>query len=273
MDRWITSRFQRCLATVEEAVAVYDFTAAVDALYHFVWDEFCDWYVELIKVPLYGEDEAKKAQAAGHARWMLDQIVRLLHPFMPFVTEEIAAQYGAAPLLRQQHPRRDEARLAPDDEQAIGELQAAVDALRRFRAEAEIPPGKVLAAVFAGDAGAADALRAVRGRLPRPGPHRPRLRRASRRTDATVVIVPGGRLLVAAGDRQGRGDRPSRAAARQGAGRGASAARPSSATRSSSAAPPRPWWPRSARSWRATSPSATAWRRDSRSCAAGERGA
>ncbi len=149
VDRWITSRFQRCLATVEEAVAVYDFTAAVDALYHFVWDEFCDWYVELIKVPLYGEDEAKKAQAAGHARWMLDQIVRLLHPFMPFVTEEIAEQYGAAPLLRQQHPRRDEAQLAPDDEKAIGELQAAVDALRRFRAEAEIPPGKVLAAVFA----------------------------------------------------------------------------------------------------------------------------
>ena len=65
VDRWITSRFQRCLATVEAAVSAYDFTAAVDALYHFVWDEFCDWYLELVKVRLYGEDEAKKAQAAG----------------------------------------------------------------------------------------------------------------------------------------------------------------------------------------------------------------
>ncbi|HEX5642219.1 MAG TPA: valine--tRNA ligase [Thermoleophilia bacterium] len=197
VDRWITSRFQRCLAAVEEAVAVYDFTAAVDALYHFVWDEFCDWYVELIKVPLYGEDEAKKAQVAGHARWMLDQIVRLLHPFMPFVTEEIAEQYGAAPLLRQQHPRRDEEQLAADDEKAIGELQAAVDALRRFRAEAEIPPGKVLAAVFAGDAAAAERYE-----------HHAGVFRAMARTtlafagepetDATVVVVPGGRLFVAA---------------------------------------------------------------------------
>ena len=198
VDRWITSRFQRCLATVEEAVSGYDFTAAVDALYHFVWDEFCDWYLELVKVRLYGDDEAHKAQAAGHARWMLDQIVRLLHPFMPFVTEEIAAQYGAAPLLRQEHPRRDEALLAPDAEQALGELQAAVDALRRFRAEAEIPPGKVLAAVFEEDgAGAADHYASYAGVF-----------RALARTDvtftgepaddATVVIVPGGRLEVAA---------------------------------------------------------------------------
>ncbi len=198
VDRWVTSRFQRCLATVEAAVTVYDFTAAVDALYHFVWDEFCDWYLELIKVPLYGEDEATKAQAAGHARWMLDQIVRLLHPFMPFVTEEIAEQYGAAPLLRQEHPHHDEALLAPDDERSIGELQDAVDALRRFRADAEIPPGKVLEAVFAGD----DA--GIQERYERhAGVFRALARTAIAFSgepveDATVVIVPGGRLEVAA---------------------------------------------------------------------------
>ena len=198
VDRWIASRFQRCLFAVEAAVSVYDFTAAVDALYHFVWDEFCDWYLELVKVRLYGDDEAEKAQAAGHALWMLDQIVLLLHPFMPFVTEEIAAQYGAAPLLTQAHPRLDEAQLAPDDEQSIGDLQAAVDAVRRFRAEAEIPPGKALDAVFVGDgAGAAGryapyvgAFRALARTVvacegdPAPG--------------ATVVLVPGGRLEVAA---------------------------------------------------------------------------
>ena len=198
VDRWITSRFQRCLATVETAVTVYDFTAAVDALYHFVWDEFCDWYLELIKVPLYGEDEAEKARVAGHARWMLDQIVRLLHPFMPFVTEEIADQYGVAPLLEQDHPRHDGVLLAPDDEEAIGELQAAVDALRRFRADAEIPPGKVLEAVFVSD----DAG------MKEPYEHYAGVFRAMARTviaftgepvdGATVVIVPGGRLEVAA---------------------------------------------------------------------------
>jgi valyl-tRNA synthetase len=204
VDRWIESRFQRCLATVEDAVAAYDFTAAVDALYHFVWDEFCDWYLELIKVPLYGGDEAEKAETAGHARWMLDQVVRLLHPFLPFVTEEIAAQYGAAPLLRQEHPRRDDARLAPDADAAIADLQGAVDALRRFRAEAEIPPARVLDAVFVGDKSAAADLyrRSV-----------PAFRQLARTAvsfegepdeGATVVLVPGGRFEVAAAvDRAG----------------------------------------------------------------------
>jgi valyl-tRNA synthetase len=198
VDRWIASRFQRCLGTVEAAVAEYDFSAAVDALYHFVWDEFCDWYLELVKVRLYGEDAAEKQQAAGHARWMLDQIVRLLHPFMPFVTEEIAEQYGAAPLLRQDHPRQDEAQLAPDAEKAIQVLQAAVDALRRVRAEAEIPPGRVLEAVFVGDAAGDQA---------RYAPYVGAFRALARTNvsfagkpgeDATVVIVPGGRLEVAA---------------------------------------------------------------------------
>jgi valyl-tRNA synthetase len=183
---------------VETAVAGYDFTAAVDALYHFVWDEFCDWYLELVKVRLYGDDEAQKAQAGAHARWMLDQIVRLLHPFMPFVTEEIAEQYGAAPLLRQDHPRRDDAQLSPDDEKVVGELQAAVDALRRFRAETETAPGKVLEAAFVED---------VAGAAGRYAPYVGALRALARTAvtldgspaaDATVVVVPGGRLEVAA---------------------------------------------------------------------------
>jgi len=198
VDRWITSRFQRCLAEVEAAVTVFDFAEAVDTLYHFVWDEFCDWYLELVKTRLYGEDEVQKAQAGGHARWLLAQIVRLLHPFLPFVTEEIAAQYGEAPLLERQHPLHDEALLSPADEAAVGELQAVVDALRRFRAEAEAPPGKVLEAVFVAEGG---------GAAGRYAPYAAAFRALARTevrfegdpdADATVVLVPGGRLEVAA---------------------------------------------------------------------------
>jgi len=197
VDRWITSRFQRCLAEVEAAVTVFDFAEAVDTLYHFVWDEFCDWYLELVKVRLYGEDEAQKAQAAGHARWLLDQIMRLLHPFLPFVTEEVAAQYGEAPLLERQHPLHDEALLSPPDEAAVGELQVVVDALRRFRAEAEVPPGKVLEAVFVAEGG---------GAAGRYAPYAAAFRALARTevrfegdpyADVTVVLVPGGRLEVA----------------------------------------------------------------------------
>jgi len=198
VDRWITSRFQRCLAEVEEAVTVFDFAAAIDTLYHFVWDEFCDWYLELVKVRLYGEDEVQKAQAGGHARWLLAQIMRLLHPFLPFVTEEVAAQYGEAPLLEREHPLHDEALLAPADEAVVAELQAVVEALRRFRAEAEVPPGKVLAAVFVAEGG---------GAAGRYAPYAAAFRALARTevrfegepdAEATVVLVPGGRLEVAA---------------------------------------------------------------------------
>ncbi|MCX6364248.1 MAG: valine--tRNA ligase [Actinobacteria bacterium] len=198
VDRWITSRFQRCLAEVEAAVTVFDFAAAIDTLYHFVWDEFCDWYLELVKVRLYGEDELQKAQAGGHARWQLAQIVRLLHPFLPFVTEEVAAQYGEAPLLEREHPLHDEALLAPADEAAVAELQAVVEALRRFRAEAEVPPGKVLTAVFVAESGGAAGRYA-----PYAAAFRALVRTEVRfegepDAEATVVLVPGGRLEVAA---------------------------------------------------------------------------
>ncbi len=196
VDRWITSRFQRCLGEVEAAVEAYDFAAAVDTLYHFVWNEFCDWYLELVKIRLYGEDEAAKTAAAGHARWLLGQVVRLLHPFLPYVTEEIAAQYGEAPLLQQAHPRRDYELLAPDDEAAVEMLQGAVNALRQFRAEAKVPPGQMLTAVFAGDGEAvadtylpyAQALRALARTDVSFG--------APTAAHGTVVLVPGGRLEV-----------------------------------------------------------------------------
>ncbi|HET6496928.1 MAG TPA: valine--tRNA ligase, partial [Thermoleophilia bacterium] len=191
VDRWITSRFQRCLTDVEAAVGGYDFAAAVDTLYHFVWNEFCDWYLEFVKVRLYGEDEVVKAEAAGHARWLLGQIVRLLHPFLPFVTEEIAAQYGETPLIDQAHPGYDAALLAPDDEATVGAVQAVVNALRQFRAESKVPAGKVLSAVFVGDGEAAEAGYS---------PYIPALRALARtevglsgapQEDSTVVLVPG----------------------------------------------------------------------------------
>ncbi len=198
VDRWITSRFQHCLAEVEAAVTGYDFAAAVDTLYHFVWNEFCDWYLELAKVRLYGDDEAARAAAAGHARWLLGQIVRLLHPFLPFVTEEIAAQYGEAPLIDQAHPLHDAALSAPDDEAAVGALQAAVNALRQFRAETKVPPGQVLNAVFVGDGEAAARLCPVRSSLCECWRAPTSSCDGVPEAGATVVLVPGGHLEVAA---------------------------------------------------------------------------
>ncbi len=198
VDRWVTSRLRRCLESVEAAVAAYDFSAALDTLYHFVWDEFCDWYLELAKVRLYSEDEAERRVAGGHARWVLDQIVRLLHPFLPFVTEEVAAQYGAAPLLAQAHPRREELPVAEQDEAAVAELQAMVNALRAFRAETGVAAGQSLEAVFVGDGAAAAARYAPYAAAVRALTKTVVRFEGAPEPGATVVLVPGGRLEVAA---------------------------------------------------------------------------
>jgi valyl-tRNA synthetase len=127
---------------------------------------------------------------------VLDEIVRLLHPFLPYVPEEIAAQYGAAPLLAQRHPGRDETLLAPDDEEALGRVQAAVNALRAFRSEAGVAPAQVLRARFEADAPHAAGWYE---------PFAPAFRALARvefdaagGDDDAVVLVPGGRLAVTA---------------------------------------------------------------------------
>jgi len=157
VDRWIESRLARCVATTEAALAAYNFTEAVNTVYHFVWDEFCDWYLEMVKVRLYGADAAVKREAAGHARWVLDAIMRLLHPLLPFVTEEIARQYGGAPLLGRRFPAADEARRSPSDEAEVEKVQAAVNALRGYRAHAKLAPGRAVRARFVAEDAAAQA--------------------------------------------------------------------------------------------------------------------
>jgi valyl-tRNA synthetase len=148
VDRWIESRLARCVGEVAAALTTYDFARAVDGLYHFVWDEFCDWYLEMVKVRLYGDDEARRLEAAGHARYILDAILRLLHPFLPFVTEQVAALGATAPLLERPYPATGEARAAEIDEEAIGRLQQAVNALRGYRADVRLAPAAVLRARF-----------------------------------------------------------------------------------------------------------------------------
>ncbi|HMO68392.1 MAG TPA: class I tRNA ligase family protein, partial [Novosphingobium sp.] len=95
VNRWIIGEMVECLAELDKALADLRFDAAANAIYHFVWDTFCDWYLELIK----GGIDAETKAVAG---WVLDQILVMLHPFMPFVTEELWSKLGeraAYPLI------------------------------------------------------------------------------------------------------------------------------------------------------------------------------
>ncbi len=157
-DRWILSRFNRVAADVNDALATYRFHEAANRIYDFFWGEFCDWYLELIKPRLNVEDgsDKKAAQiACSNLVNLFDASLRLLHPVMPFITEEIwQAMHDGKPALKSialaAYPRADEAQvdLAAETEMAI--LQDLIVSVRNLRAELKIEPKlKVPVEVFA----------------------------------------------------------------------------------------------------------------------------
>ncbi len=88
-DKWILTRLNETIEDVTQLADRYEFGEVGRHLYNFIWDDVCDWYIEMAKLPLYGEDEAAKKTTRSVLAYVLDQTMRLLHPFMPFLTEEI----------------------------------------------------------------------------------------------------------------------------------------------------------------------------------------
>jgi valyl-tRNA synthetase len=147
-DRWILSRFNRAVADVNDALALYRFHEAANRIYDFFWGEFCDWYLELIKPRLMfdeGADTSAAAAACANLVNLFDASLRLLHPVMPFITEEIwQAIYEGAPPFKSialaGYPRADERQfdLAAETEMAI--LQDLIVSVRNLRAELKVEP-------------------------------------------------------------------------------------------------------------------------------------
>jgi len=141
LNRWIAHEMARTAAEVTEAIETYKFNDAAGAIYRFVWNVYCDWYLELIKPVLTGPDGAAKNETRAAAVWALDEILKLLHPFMPFVTEELWAvteQSRRDTLLAlsswPQHEGVDDAAA----EAEIGWVIDLVTAIRSVRAEMSI---------------------------------------------------------------------------------------------------------------------------------------
>ena len=135
-DRWILSRLEACRAEVDQAWEDYDLAAASRSLYHFIWDEYCDWYLEFAKL----RDDLAAKRVLAH---VLDVALRLLHPLMPFITEEVWRTLRAtdATIMRADWPAAGGPRDL-DAEAAIEAVQEAVTELRRFRAEHNLAPAK-----------------------------------------------------------------------------------------------------------------------------------
>ena len=101
LNRWIAHETARAGSEVTAAIEAYKFNEAAAAIYRFVWNIFCDWYLELVKPVLTGADGAAKNETRATTAWVLDEIVKLLHPFMPFITEELWA------VTAEQGPKRE----------------------------------------------------------------------------------------------------------------------------------------------------------------------
>ncbi len=155
-DRWILSRLAAVIAETDALFENFEFAKACEILYHFAWDEFCDWYLELAKASLNGADEAAASATRGVLGHVLDQLLRLIHPVMPFVTDELwtALTGGDSVMVASWPGLAAPAELAaagdPAAEAQIGSLMRLVTQVRRFRSDQGLRPAQPVPAVLAG---------------------------------------------------------------------------------------------------------------------------
>ncbi|NLK51859.1 MAG: valine--tRNA ligase [Syntrophomonadaceae bacterium] len=151
-DRWILSRYNRTINTVTRHLENYDIGEAAKEIYEFIWNEYCDWYIELAKPRLYGrETEALRQQAQKVLHYVLCNTLKLLHPFMPFITEEI---YQHLPHQHQSimvapWPQVQEAQIFAEAETEMHLLMDIIRTVRNLRAEIKLPPGKLADIILA----------------------------------------------------------------------------------------------------------------------------
>ena len=193
VNKWIAGEAARAAAEITEALETYRFNDAAGAAYRFVWNVFCDWYLEFAKPLLMGSDEAAKAETRATAAWVLDQILLMLHPFMPFITEELWQRTA------EQGPKREPMLVKAAWPNLSGLGDAAADAemnwvirfiseVRSVRAEMNVPAGAKLALLIK------DASAESLARLDR---HRDLIQRLARlESTAAASAIPDGALQL-----------------------------------------------------------------------------
>ena len=148
IDKWILSRLSETISEVDQLLESYEFARACDVIYHFAWDDLCDWYLELSKETFASGNSQATKRVLGH---VLDQLLKLMHPVMPFITEELWTSFtGGESLVISQWPVADASHLDKKSEKLVVELQSIITEVRRFRNDQGIKttqkvPGRFIA--------------------------------------------------------------------------------------------------------------------------------
>ena len=153
VNRWIVGEMARLTARVDTALDTYRFNEAAGALYQIAWGTFCDWYLEFIKPLLMGEDEAAKAETRATCAWALDQLILLLHPFMPFISEELWQHMGErrdTPLIRSAWPKLAAEMADADADREMDWVIRLISQIRAVRSELNVPAGSKIPLVLDG---------------------------------------------------------------------------------------------------------------------------
>lgn len=149
-DKWILSKLNMISKEASENLDKYEIGMAAHKIYDFIWDEYCDWYIEMVKSRLYGEDKKSKETAEKVLLYVLKDILKLLHPFMPFITEEIWQHLpeNEKPLILSAWPKYKDEFNFPESEEAIEYIKAGIKGIRNARAEMNIIPSRKSNQIF-----------------------------------------------------------------------------------------------------------------------------
>ena len=143
-DKWILSKYNRLVSEVTENLEKFELGLAIQKLYDFIWDVYCDWYIEISKARLNGEDETSANNARAVLTFVMDGMLKLLHPFMPFITEEIwqSLPHCGESIMVSNWPKYSEKLNFQTEETEFEKIMSAIKAIRNRRAEMNVPPSR-----------------------------------------------------------------------------------------------------------------------------------
>ena len=144
-DKWILNKFDKLVVDVTRNIENYDLGVALDKIYSFIWNEFCDWYIEMVKPRMYSDDEEAKVAVSDMLNHIFGSLLKLLHPFMPFVTSEIYSKlicFGTEDLIVAKWPKIRDEFVFDEEEEAVEKLKEIIVGIRNLRNTKNIHPSK-----------------------------------------------------------------------------------------------------------------------------------